>query len=293
MVMDASRRLADFAFGIARTEGDFDTEIENLSVYRRHETSKPSPCLFPRGLIIPLSGKKQVADGDQIVDYGMGSTLLVAADLPLMSQVLDASPHRPSLILFLKLDTALLVDAVQEIAGMQPVDEGTRLLSLAPADAGLLDALVRLMALLQEPHLRRALAPLIEKEIAVRLVSSAHGPLLRRLLVVGSPKQKIANAMRWLRDNFMEKTEIDSIALRVGMSPTNFRQHFREVAGVSPLQYQKQLRLQAARQLMLNSGVSVTTASGRVGYLSASQFSREYKRLFGMPPLDDLLRHRR
>ncbi|BCP53973.1 AraC family transcriptional regulator [Kaistia sp. 32K] len=293
MVKALCQQLAASALGIATGEGDFPTEIPNLSLHRQHGTNGPMPCVYPRGLIVPLGGKKQAVYGDQIVDYEMGSTLLVTLDMPVMSQILEASARSPSLILFLKLDAARLVEAAQEIEGTPAADDCVPPLSLAPADPGLVEALIRLLALSREPQLQRSLAALIEKEIALRLVSGAHGPVLRRQLIVGSPKQKIANAMRWLRDNFVERSAIDSLAARVGMSPTSFRQHFREVAGTSPLQYQKQLRLQAARQLMLNTGASATTASDKVGYVSPSQFSREYKRLFGSAPLDDVMRHKR
>ena len=159
-------------------------------------------------------------------------------------------------------------------------------------DAALLDALVRLVKLLDEPALVPRLAPLIQQEITIRLLTGPHGPQLRRLVTAGSPSQQIAKAVAWLKQNFVEALHGDDLADRAHMSPSTFRQHFRALTGVSPLQYQKQLRLQEARQLMLNQNLDAGSAGGRVGYESASQFSREYSRLFGAPPQRDITRMR-
>ena len=156
----------------------------------------------------------------------------------------------------------------------------------------MLDALVRLVKLLGEPALVPRLAPLIQQEITVRLLTGPHGPQLRHLVTAGSPGQQIAKAVAWLKQNFVEALNGDDLADRAHMSPSTFRQHFRALTGVSPLQYQKQLRLQEARQLMLNENLDAGSAAGRVGYESASQFSREYSRLFGEPPQRDITRMR-
>jgi transcriptional regulator GlxA family with amidase domain len=136
------------------------------------------------------------------------------------------------------------------------------------------------------------LAPLIEREIAVRLLAGAYGPLLRHLVAAGSPSQQIARAVSWLKLNFANALRVDELAGHAHMSPSTFRQHFRSITGMSPLQYQKQLRLQEARQLMLSQNLDAGSAGVRVGYESASQFSREYARLFGAPPVRDIQRMR-
>ena len=156
----------------------------------------------------------------------------------------------------------------------------------------MLDALIRLVTLLDEPPLVPKLAPLIQQEISIRLLTGPHGSQLRRLVTAGSPSQQIAKAVAWLKQNFVEALHGDDLADRAHMSPSTFRQHFRALTGLSPLQYQKQLRLQEARQLMLNQNLDAGSAAGRVGYESASQFSREYNRLFGAPPQRDIKRMR-
>jgi AraC-like DNA-binding protein len=150
--------------------------------------------------------------------------------------------------------------------------------------------LTRLVRLLDEPGLIKQLAPLIEQEIMVRLLSGAHGPALRQLVAAGSPSQQIARVIGWLKQHYTEDFPMDDLAAQAHMSPSTFRLHFRAVAGMSPLQYLKQLRLQDARQLMLNEDIDAGSAAVRVGYESASQFSREYTRLFGAPPLRDIRR---
>jgi transcriptional regulator GlxA family with amidase domain len=151
---------------------------------------------------------------------------------------------------------------------------------------------MRLVELLDEPRLIPQIAPLLQQELLVRLLAGRHGPQLQRLVAVGSSSQQVAQSMAWLKMNFMRPVLADELAASVHMSPSTFRQHFRAVAGMSPMQYLKQLRLQEARQLMLNQGIDAGTAGVRVGYESASQFSREYARLFGAPPLRDIRRMR-
>ena len=167
-----------------------------------------------------------------------------------------------------------------------------RPVSIERLDEALIDALVRLVKLVEEQALVPRLAPLIQQEITIRLLTGPHASQLRRLVTAGSPSQQIAKAVAWLKQNFVEALRGDDLADRAHMSPSTFRQHFRALTGLSPLQYQKQLRLQEARQLMLNQNLDAGSAAGRVGYESASQFSREYNRLFGAPPQRDVKRMR-
>ncbi len=151
---------------------------------------------------------------------------------------------------------------------------------------------VRLVNLLDEPALVPRLAPLIQQEITIRLLTGPHGPQLQHLAAAGSPGQQIAKAVAWLKQNFTQALHVDDLAARAHMSPSTFRQHFRAITGMSPLQFQKHMRLQEARQLMLNQSLDAGNAGGLVGYESASQFSREYSRLFGAPPQRDIRRMR-
>jgi AraC-like DNA-binding protein len=195
--------------------------------------------------------------------------------------------------MMLTLDVRSIVQMASEMDEPRPRrEDASRSVSFEVLDADLLDALVRLVRLLGQPALVPGLAPLIQQEIILRLLTGPHGPQLRRLVSAGSPSQQIAKAVAWLKQNFVETLDGDDLADRAHMSPSTFRQHFRALTGVSPLQYQKQLRLQEARQLMLNENLDAGSAGGRVGYESPSQFSREYRRLFGAPPQRDVSRMR-
>jgi AraC-like DNA-binding protein len=177
--------------------------------------------------------------------------MLTTIDLPVVSHVTRASAREPFLGMMLTLDVRSIVQLASEM---------------------------------DEPTLVPRLAPLIQQEITIRVLTGPHGPQLKHLVTAGSPSQQIAKTVAWLKQNFVQALHWDDLAGRAHMSPSTFRQHFRALTGVSPLQYQKQLRLQEARQLMLNETLDAGSAAGRVGYESASQFSREYSRLFGAPP---------
>jgi transcriptional regulator GlxA family with amidase domain len=215
--------------------------------------------------------------------------MLTTIDLPVVSHVADASRREPFLGMMLTFDVRSITEAASELDLPRPRrDDARRAISFEPLDAALLDALVRLVKLLDEPALAPQLTPLIRQEVIIRLLTGPHGTQLIHLVTSGSPSQQIAKSVAWLKQNFAHTFRIDDVAHRAHMSPSTFRQHFRALTGVSPLQYQKQLRLQEARQLMLNENLDAGSAAGRVGYESPSQFSREYSRVFGAPPLRDI-----
>ena len=278
---------------IAQSDGDYLTAIPELSVHRRSATTEPMHCLYGFGVGITVSGQKRVALGEEVFDYSAGQSLLTTADLPVVTHITHASPAQPFMGLMLRLDPRTVVQAAAEMALPQPgKDSSYRAMSLGALDATLLGAVTRLVELIDEPRLLPQLAPLLQREILVRLLAGRHGPQLQRLVAVGSPSQQVVQSMAWLKVNFTQPVLADDLAASVHMSPSTFRQHFRAVAGMSPMHYLKQLRLQEARQLMLNQGIDAGTAGVRVGYESASQFSREYARLFGAPPLRDIRRMR-
>jgi AraC-like DNA-binding protein len=195
--------------------------------------------------------------------------------------------------MMLTLDVRSVLQIASEMDEPRPRREHAyRAISFEALDGTLLDPLVRLVRLLGEPTLVPRLAPLIQQEITVRLLTGPHAAQLRHLVATGSPSQQIAKAVAWLKQNFVLPLRGDDLADRAHMSASTFRQHFRALTGVSPLQYQKQLRLQEARQLMLNENLDAGSAAVHVGYESASQFSREYSRLFGAPPQRDIARMR-
>jgi AraC-like DNA-binding protein len=231
--------------------------------------------------------------GDEVFHFAPGHSLLTTVDLPVTSHVSKASAAEPFLGMVLALDAQAILDAAQEMGlPLPPRQFAFRPISLEPIDCALADALTRLLRLAVEPALIATLAPLIRREITIRLLAGPHGLHLRHLVAVGSPSQQIAKAMTWLKLNFHRTLSMDELAAGAHMSPSTFRQHFRDIAGMSPLQYQKQLRLQAARQLMLNEKLEASVAGIRVGYESVLQFSREYSRLFGDPPQRDIRRLR-
>lgn len=278
---------------IARIDGDHPTAIPQLSLHRRSLKTEPMPCIYGLGLAVVAQGSKQVTLGEQVLTYGAGQSLLVTADLPVVAHVTRADLAQPFMCMFLTLDGRTLTQLAAEMdLPAVPREEAPRALSLNTLDAALLDATTRLVQLLDEPELVASLAPLIQQEIMVRLLSGSHGPYLRQLVSVGSPSHQIAQAMAWLTQNFVRDVLMDELAARVHMSPSTFRLHFRHFTGMSPLQYQKHLRLQQARHLMLHQALDAGSTAARVGYESASQFSRDYSRLFGAPPQRDIKRMR-
>jgi AraC-like DNA-binding protein len=287
----ASAELAELVTKIAQTDGDFTSELASLTFYRRSAASDPMPCIYGLGLGIALQGNKRVTLGGKIYDYGPGQSLVTSVDLPVVSYVTAASTTQPYLGLRLDLDGRRIAQVAAEMEISTPhASASERAMSVVALDEGLTQALIRLVRLLDEPALMGQIAPLIEQEIIVRLLGGEHGATLRHLIAAGSPSQQVARVINWLKLHFTEGFAIDDLASRAHMSPSTFRQHFRTVTGMSPLQYVKQLRLQDARQLMLNEDIDAGSAAVRVGYESASQFSREYTRLFGEPPLRDIRR---
>ncbi|KPZ08386.1 AraC family transcriptional regulator [Pseudomonas syringae group genomosp. 3] len=285
--------LVETVAGIAQCDGDFPTRIRGLSIHRRSMVGAPMPCLYGLGLGLTLQGRKRVLLGDEVHDFCPGMSLLTTVDLAVASQVVTASRAAPFLGMLLTLDPQTVIEEATKL-DLGPVTKGHLYapVSLEPLEPSLVDALTRMVRLLSEDRATDSLAPLIHREITIRLLLSSHGPHLRHVVIAGTPGQQIARVMSWLKLNFHRSLRMDELAESANMSPSTFRQHFREVAGMSPLQYQKQLRLQEARQLMLNEQIEASMAGLRVGYESASQFSREYSRLFGAPPQQDIRRMR-
>jgi AraC-like DNA-binding protein len=285
--------LAQAVGNFAQTDSDYTTAIPALTLHRRSAPTEPLHCIYSLGLGVIAQGGKQVMLGDEVIDYGPGQSMLTTIDLPVVSHVTRASVRMPFLALLLTLDARHILQLASEMELPRPSRErACRPLSIARLDDALIDALVRLVRLLDEPALVPRVAPLIQQEITVRLLTGPYGPQLQQLVAAGSPSQQIAKAVAWLKQNFTQALHVDDLATRTHMSPSTFRQHFRAITGMSPLQFQKQLRLQEARQLMLNQSLDAGNAGGLVGYESASQFSREYSRLFGAPPQRDIRRMR-
>ncbi len=238
-------------------------------------------------------GSKEVRLGGDRFRYDPAHYLIATAELPVVSQVTEASPERPYLSLRLDLDPALVGSVMVEVGHLMRQDQSdVKAINVSPLDAGLLEAVVRLVRLMDHPADVRFLAPLVTREIIYRLLMGQQRSRLQHLTGLGGATHRIAPAIERLRKEFDQPLRMEEIARELGMSISSFHHHFRAVTALSPLQFQKQLRLQEARRLMLGEGFDAATAGYRVGYDDGSQFNREYKRLFGAPPMHDVARLR-
>ena len=229
--------------------------------------------------------------GDHRYRYDPAHYLLTTLELPVVSHVIKASSECPYLSLRLTLDPAL-VSAVMIEAGHSTSRKHSDVsaINVSPLDANLLDAVLRLVRLADSPHDACFLAPLITKEIVYRLLIGDQGDRLRHIAMMNGHSHPIARAIEWVRRDFNQPLRIETIAQEIGMSISGFHHHFKTVTALSPLQFQKQLRLQEARRLMLGEHLDAASAASCVGYDDASHFNREYKRFFGLPPMRDVER---
>jgi AraC-like DNA-binding protein len=269
--------------------GDFATPIEGLGFFRREHPSSPVVCMVEPSIILVARGEKQLWVGGEGYPYDTSRFLITSLDLPANSEVLTASPAQPCLGLTLKLDVRMLAELVAQ-GGLSPVRDRSVVagVGIGSVTDALLVSFERLLALLEEPEAIPILAPLIKREIHYRLLMSDQANRLRQITAVDGQGYRIAKAIDWLKLNYTSALRVDDLAARVQMSAATFHHHFRQLTAMSPLQYQKWLRLNEARRLMLNEHKDVSSAAFKVGYESPSQFSREYSRLFGVPPKRDI-----
>lgn len=255
---------------------------------RNPTPTAPLTLVVEPSLCIVAQGAKEVYLAGEVYRYDPAQALLVSIDLPISVRVVEASPASPCLAVRVALDPAvvgeLLADCPDDLHPSSPA----RGLEVSPVDPQLLDAVARLVALLDSPRTLAPLAPLVLREINYRVLISPLGPRLRQIATTGAPARQIARAIRWLRDHFADPLRGEALARQARMSLSGFHHHFKAVTGLSPLQYQKRLRLHEARRLMLSDGADAAEAAFRVGYESPSQFSREYRRMFGESPRRDV-----
>jgi len=273
---------------------DWKTPIPNLDFFRREEPTEPCVCLVEPSVVLVVQGGKQMLVGDEVFSYDTSNFLITSLDLPGSTQVLDARPGCPCLGLVLKIDFRVVAELVAQGGlphpGKRSAGVGMGLGTMTPA---LMEPIKRLVELMNEPEAIGVLAPIIEREIHYRLLLSDQASRLRQIASVDSQGHRIAKAIDWLKVNYAAPLRIEDLAARVQMSAPTFHHHFRQLTSMSPLQYQKTLRLNEAKRLMLNEQRSASSAAFQVGYESASQFSREYNRLFGAPPRRDIEQMRR
>ncbi|MDD2853379.1 MAG: AraC family transcriptional regulator [Desulfuromonadaceae bacterium] len=270
------------------------TAVPGLSLFRRPEPTEPITGMYEPSICLVAQGAKRVRLGDDTFVYDAHHYLITSVHLPTVVQIVEASPEKPYLGLRLMLDlreiSQLMVDSNLPRPRVQLSRRG---MATGEVTLPLLTAFQRLIDLLAEQQDIPILAPIIQREIIYRLLVGDQGERLRQIASAGSQSHQIARAIAWLKGNFTQPLSIDVLAEQASMSSSTFHHHFRSMTAVSPLQFQKQLRLQEARRLMLAERLDAANAAFQVGYESPSQFSREYNRLFGAPPLRDItnLRH--
>ena len=291
---NSSKEVALEALGksIARWTDQGDplvTAIPGLSLYQRIEPTQPASGMYEPSLCLIAQGAKRVLLGDDAYVYDANHFLITSVGLPTVWQIIEASREKPCLGLVLKLDqreiSQLMVDSHLPPPRAQQSSRG---MATGEVTLPLLTAFQRLLDLLAEPQDIPILAPIIQREISYRLLVGDQGARLRQMASAGSQSHQIARAIDWLQGNFTRPLRIDDLATQVNMSTSTFHHHFRALTAMSPLQYQKWLRLNEARRLMLTERLDAASAAFKVGYESSSQFSREYSRLFGAPPLRDI-----
>lgn len=276
---------------VARHAGAPVSPRLRLTVSQSTAPTPPTHGLYQPMLCFVLQGGKRVIIGDRMIDYRAGHFLVASVDLPVIGQVTEASTEKPYMVVGLKLDpaaiAALLIDLPH--AGEGPGEAG---ISISAMTADLLDPLLRMMRLLDTPGDVPVMAPMLEREILYRVLQGPQGAILRQIARSDSRLSQVRRAIEWIRQNYAEPLRVEQLAGLAGMSASSFHRHFKAVTAMSPLAYHKQIRLQEARRRLIAAPAEAARVAYAVGYESASQFSREYARMFGRPPMRDAARLR-
>jgi len=265
------------------------TEIPGLTLHRRTAPTAPCSATYEPGVTVIAQGRKRVDLGRSTFIYGESRYLLTAVDLPIVSQIMEASEAMPCLAMSLKLEMPVireLLSREEMHAPEVPLDSPA--MATGEATVEFLSACCRLLDLLNTPRDIPFLSGLIQREIVYRILQGPEGARLRAIATLGDQSHRTAKAIAWIKANYAKPLRVDDLAQVAGMGLSTLHNHFRALTAMSPLQYQKQLRLQAARGRMLVDGLDAASAAFEVGYESASQFNREYRRLFGQPPMRDV-----
>ncbi|MFZ6042883.1 AraC family transcriptional regulator N-terminal domain-containing protein [Vibrio natriegens] len=267
----------------------FDTEIPGLRLSRWTTPTPPTSYTHNPSICLIAQGKKRVFLGDDSFTYDANHFLISSVDLPITANIMEASEDEPYLGLIMELDlqeiSQLIVDSEFSFKTSKEAQKG---IAVGELSGSLQDAFIRLMTLLDEPDNIKILAPIIKREIFYRLLMTEQGARLNQIVTTGSHSHQIAKAIDWLKNNFVKPLSVGDLAAYSGMSKSAFYTHFRSMTSMTPLQFQKKLRLSEARRLMLTENLDAMATTFKVGYESPSQFSREYSRLFGLPPSKDI-----
>jgi AraC-like DNA-binding protein len=289
MRAELARKIA----ALAKVEGDNATSIPGLRLYRRSEPTACASAAYEPSLVIFVQGEKRINLGKTTYLCDESTFLLTSIDLPVVSQVIHATAESPMLGLLLRLEIPMVREILsQEEFHLAEITADARGMAVGVTSEELLDACSRLLDLLNSPQDIPFLSRLIEREIIYRLLRSPQGQHLRAIATRGEQSHRTAKAVSWLRMNYAKPLRVEELAAMAQMGVSTLHHHFRSLTAMSPLQYQKHLRLHVARERMLADGLDAASAAFEVGYESASQFNREYSRFFGQPPMRDIKAHR-
>ena len=286
--------LAELQALIARhaREGQPDTALEGVRATITTQPTQPVHHVTRPGFAIVAQGAKETIVGDRLFEYGEGDFIVTSVDLPICARIVRASPARPYLACGLTLNPAAIASLLLETAGSDDAASAPCGYGVRRAPAELVDCAVRLLRLLDQPRDAPVLRPLVEREILWRLLGGEQGGRVRQIGLADSRLAQVSHAIRHIRDRFAQALSVDELAAVAAMSVSSFHRHFRAVTAMTPIQFQKQIRLQEARARLLADADDVAAVGYAVGYDSASQFSREYSRMFGAPPGRDIARLR-
>lgn len=271
--------------------GEYFAPFGGAVLHRVHTTMNARPTVLKPVVVVIAQGEKCVRTEQAEYIYGESSYFIVGVDMPSTCAMKETSPENPFLSMVLDLDRGLIAQIAAEIPptpGSHDAASGGAM--VADLDSDLIDAFLRLVELVERPEQAAMLAPLVIKEIHYRLIAGPYGNQLRAINTVGTLSNQIAQAVGWLRDNYKQPLQVDELARLVNMGTSTFHKHFKWITSLSPLQYQKRLRLEEAQRLMLTQGFDASSACVAVGYENMAQFNREYKRLYGDPPRRDIVR---
>jgi AraC-like DNA-binding protein len=288
MRIDLARNIAAHL----REDGIEATAVPGLSLYRKSSPTQCTSAAYEPALIVFVQGEKRINVGGTTLEVNESTFLLTSIDMPVVSQVTKASREEPILAMMLKLEMPTIREILSKEEFREPeAVSGARGMAVGESSVELLDACSRLLDLLDAPQDIPFLSNLIQREVIYRLLRGPRGENLRAIATLGEQSNRTAKAVAWLRENYAKPLRVEDLASVAQMGVSTLHHHFRSLTAMSPLQYQKQLRLHTARVRMLTDGMDAASAAFEVGYESPSQFSREYSRFFGQPPMRDIKTH--
>ncbi|TVY07358.1 AraC family transcriptional regulator [Paenibacillus cremeus] len=294
IISKQQNELANVIKRYAENDGVHATAIPSLFFIRRSDVSGPSYGVYNPSFCMVVQGAKEVWLAQERYEYNPAEYLVSSVNLPVTSQVIEASPDVPYLGFKLEFTVNQILEVLRDSEiRVGPKENAKRGMFVSRIEFSLLDAVIRLVRLLDNPKDIPILAPLFTKEIIYRILQGEHGVMLEQIAIEGSSAHQIKDVIEHITNNYDKSFRIEELAEKVNMSVSSLHRHFKEVTAMSPIQFQKQLRLQEARRLLLSESTDAADVTFRVGYESQSQFSREYSRMFGLPPKEDMKRLRR